>query len=75
MDATLSPEDQAFREEVRAFFRENLPEHIRRQTELAPSYVSKEDTRTWHKILYNKGWIAPKWPKDLGGTGWTATQR
>jgi len=75
MDATLSPEDQAFREEVRAFFRENLPEHIRRQTELAPSYVSKEGTRTWHKILYNKGWIAPKWPKDLGGTGWTATQR
>jgi alkylation response protein AidB-like acyl-CoA dehydrogenase len=59
MDAQFSPEDAAFREEVRAFIAENLPEKIQRQSELTPSYVSKEDTRTWHKILHEKGWIAP----------------
>jgi alkylation response protein AidB-like acyl-CoA dehydrogenase len=31
--------------------------------------------RCWHKILYEKGWVAPAWPKVYGGTGWTQTQR
>jgi len=75
MDAQFSPEDAAFREEVRAFIAENLPEKIQRQSELTPSYVSKEDTRTWHKILHEKGWIAPNWPAEYGGTGWTAMQK
>lgn len=75
MDATLSPEDLAFRNEVRTFLRENLPDHIRRQTELTPSYVSKEDTQTWHKILHKKGWAAPNWPEELGGTGWSPIQK
>jgi alkylation response protein AidB-like acyl-CoA dehydrogenase len=75
MDARLSPGDLAFRDEVRDFLRTNLPAHIRRQTELTPSYVSKEDTQAWHKILYEKGWIAPNWPVEYGGTGWTAVQK
>jgi alkylation response protein AidB-like acyl-CoA dehydrogenase len=75
MDAALSPEDLAFRDEVRDFLRTAMPEHIRRQAQLAASYVSKEMTREWHKILYNKGWIAPNWPKEFGGTGWTAVQK
>jgi alkylation response protein AidB-like acyl-CoA dehydrogenase len=75
MDAHLTGQDLAFRDEIRAFFREKLPYQIRRQTILAPSYVSKEDTRTWHKIVYEQGWIAPNWPKELGGTGWTPTQK
>ncbi len=75
MDAAYSAEDLAFREEVRAFLKTAMPEHIRRQSQLAPSYVSKEMTREWHKILYNKGWIAPNWPQEYGGTGWTAVQK
>jgi len=75
MDATSNPADDTFREEVRAFFRAKLPEHTRRQTELAPSYVSDADTRAWHRILFDQGWIAPNWPKEYGGTGWTAVQR
>ena len=75
MDAQLSAEDRAFRDEVRTFLAEKMPEHIRRQTELTPSYVSKEDTRAWHKILYEKGWIAPNWLPEYGGTGWTAMQK
>ncbi len=75
MQLQFTPEERAFRDEVRTFLRENLPEHIRDQVIRAPSYVSKEDVRLWHKILYEKGWIAPAWPKEYGGTGWTATQR
>ena len=29
----------------------------------------------WHKVLAKKGWSAPTWPKEYGGTGWSATQR
>lgn len=75
MDAEFTADERAFRDEVRAFFREELPDHIRRQTEISPSYVSKEDTRAWHQILHKKGWIAPNWPEEQGGTGWTATQK
>src|SRR3546814_16517516 len=35
----------------------------------------KEDFLAWHKILYKKGWVAPAWPVEYGGTGWTPTQR
>ncbi|MEQ9126583.1 MAG: acyl-CoA dehydrogenase family protein [Alphaproteobacteria bacterium] len=75
MDATFDPADEAFREEVRAFFKAKLPEHIKRQAQLAPSYVSAEDTRAWHRILFAQGWIAPRWPKEYGGTGWTPIQK
>jgi alkylation response protein AidB-like acyl-CoA dehydrogenase len=29
----------------------------------------------WHRILHKNGWIAPSWPKEFGGTGWSITQR
>ena len=29
----------------------------------------------WHRILHEKGWIAPLWPKKYGGPGWSITQR
>ena len=48
---------------------------IREQVIRAPSYVSKEDTRIWTKILHDRGWIAPHWPVEYGGTGWSATQK
>ncbi len=60
---------------MRLFVAIPLLEHIRRQTELTPSYVSKEDTREWHKILHAKGWIAPNWSAEYGGTGWAAMQK
>jgi alkylation response protein AidB-like acyl-CoA dehydrogenase len=75
MDLQFTGEDQAFRAEVRDFLDGNLPRRIRDQVIRAPSYLAKEDTRTWHKILHAKGWVAPNWPKQHGGTGWTATQK
>ncbi|MEQ9639138.1 MAG: acyl-CoA dehydrogenase family protein [Alphaproteobacteria bacterium] len=75
MQLQFTDEELAFRDEVRAFLRDALPTHIREQTVRAPSYVSSDDTREWHHIVHDKGWVAPNWPVEFGGTGWTATQK
>ncbi len=73
MDLSFSPEEEAFRAEVRSFIAENLPKTLvgKRRSE----YTTREDYLAWHKVLYKKGWIAPLWPKEYGGTGWNVTQR
>jgi len=72
MDMRFSPEELAFRDEVREFIANNYPQELRgaRRGEM-----SKEDILKWHRILYKKGWVAPHWPVEYGGTGWTITQR
>src|SRR5690349_21869646 len=74
MDLSFSPEEEAFRQEVRAFIAEAKPKLPDvGATESADR--SKEDYLAWHKLLYKKGWVAPLWPKEYGGTGWNVTQR
>ena len=75
MDMTFSAEEEAFREEVRTFIADNLPLEIREASRRSPSYVPKEYTRRWHKILFEKGWVAPSWPKEHGGCEWTPVQK
>ena len=75
MEMTFNAEDEAFREEVRTFIAENLPPEIQEASRRSPSYVPKEYTRRWHKILFEKGWIAPSWPKEHGGCEWTPVQK
>lgn len=77
MDMSLSPEDAAFQKEVRTFLEENLTPDLQRAGELMTSVFteSKEACITWHKILFKKGWVAPNWPVEYGGTGWTAMQK
>src|SRR5262249_4688801 len=74
MDLKLSAEDRAFRDEVRAFLAAELPAEIRRKVETNLPVSKAEQTR-WQKILHAKGWIAPGWPREHGGTGWTPMQR
>lgn len=74
MDMEFSPEDLAFQQEVRDFIAENYPADLRGKQDEGEE-LSKEDFLAWHKILYKKGWIAPAWPVEYGGTGWTPTQR
>lgn len=74
MDLSYSPEELAFRQEVRSFIDENLPEHIRAKGGRHPHY-SREDIVEWHQILARKGWVASHWPKEYGGPGWTPVQR
>jgi alkylation response protein AidB-like acyl-CoA dehydrogenase len=73
MDLEFSPEEIAFRDEVRAFIRDHYPEHMKGKG--FREDFSKEEFLAWHKVLGKKGWSAPAWPVEYGGTGWTATQR
>ncbi|HZT87680.1 MAG TPA: acyl-CoA dehydrogenase family protein [Stellaceae bacterium] len=74
MDLRFSPEELAFRDDLRAFYRDNLPDDLRRKMRLGHS-PEKEDTRRWQRILNKKGWAAYSWPKEWGGPGWTPVQR
>jgi alkylation response protein AidB-like acyl-CoA dehydrogenase len=74
MDLNYSPEETAFRDEVRAWIGANLPAELRDKV-LNYRELSKDDLLRWHKTLATKGWIAPHWPKDWGGTDWTVVQR
>jgi alkylation response protein AidB-like acyl-CoA dehydrogenase len=69
MEAFDTTEDHAFRHEVRAFFEENLPQDIRRAM-MTGLPIGREMADRWHKVLFAKGWAAPNWPKEHGGTGW-----
>lgn len=76
MDMSLSPADEAFRQEVVEFLDAELTPELRRDGAKSASVFSEKDLNlTWHKILYKKGWVAPAWPKEYGGTGWTVMQR
>ncbi|KPF72094.1 acyl-CoA dehydrogenase [alpha proteobacterium AAP81b] len=74
MDLNFSAEDSAFRDDVRAFIKDHYPVELHGKIEEGEE-LSKEDFLKWHKVLAKKGWIAPAWPKEYGGTGWTAVQR
>jgi alkylation response protein AidB-like acyl-CoA dehydrogenase len=76
MDMEFSREDLAFRDEVRAFLADNLPERLKQGARCTPGvFVEPDIGMEWHRILYRKGWVAYHWPKEDGGTGWTPTQR
>jgi alkylation response protein AidB-like acyl-CoA dehydrogenase len=73
MDLTFSPEELAFRDEVRAFLRDQLPADIAQRIKNGLSIPAEATTR-WQKLLFNRGWGAPTWPKQFGGTGWSPVQ-
>ncbi len=71
MDPGFNAEEIAFRAEVRDFVAHNLPAGIRDKL-AAGHHPSKDDIVTWTRILADKGWGAPHWPVEWGGTGWDA---
>jgi len=73
MDLSFSPDDDAFRQQVRAFIRGHYPPEMRVNNPYTD--LTKQQMLLWHRILHKKGWIAPSWPKEFGGTGWSITQR
>ena len=74
MDLNYSPEEVAFREEVRAWLRANLPQELRDKV-VRYEPLSRDDLLRWHRILARQGWIAPSWPREWGGTDWNVVQR
>lgn len=74
MDFGFSHEDMAFREEVREFLREHLPPALA-QRESQGFHLDRAQVADWQRRLYRRGWVAPNWPEEYGGTGWTAIQK
>lgn len=72
MDTSFAPEDMAFRDEVRAFFDESYDDDLRARLQHPSEY--RDAIIDWQRRLYEKGWIAPGWPKEYGGAEWTPTQ-
>jgi alkylation response protein AidB-like acyl-CoA dehydrogenase len=74
MNLDFTPEEIAFREEVRAFFREALPEDLRGKM-INREHLEKDDTVRWQRILNARGWAVTHWPVHHGGQAWTPAQR
>ncbi len=73
MDLHFTPEEQAFRDEVRAFLAEQLPAELSAKVR-GGKRLHKADMERWHAILNARGWLASHWPIEHGGTGWTPVQ-
>lgn len=74
MDMSFSPEDIAFRKEVRGWIAEAMPSDLAAKAAVDGNF-SHDESMQWHKILYEKGWVAPHWPKEVGGPGLDVTKR
>ena len=76
MDLELTPQDLAFRDEVRDFLESALTPELRQAGRRATSvFMDKRYSLAWQKILHGRGWVAPSWPVDYGGPGWNEMQR
>jgi alkylation response protein AidB-like acyl-CoA dehydrogenase len=75
MDLDFNAEENAFRDEVRAFLKAHLPTDISTRIGRGDDSQIAQDIPRWQGILHEHGWGAPAWPKAFGGTGWTTTQQ
>jgi alkylation response protein AidB-like acyl-CoA dehydrogenase len=72
----LTPEEQAFAAEVRAFLAARLTPRLRLGAAASTGVFAEPDVgREWAAILNARGWLAYDWPVDHGGPGWTPIQR
>jgi len=74
MDLSFSPEQEAFRAEVRTWIQSAMPSDLVAKAEVDANF-EMDDVMRWHKVLYEKGWVAPNWPVEVGGAPLDPTQR
>lgn len=74
MDLSFSSDDLAFREEVRAWIRTDMPPDLA-AIAAVDGHFDHDAGMRWHKLLFAKGWVAPHWPKEFGGPGLSPTKR
>jgi len=74
MDLDPSTEELAFRDEVRDWISANLPPELKNKVVRYQS-LAKDELLRWHRILAARGWVAPSWPREWGGTDWSVAQR
>ena len=69
-----TPDLAKFSADVQDFIAKNLTPDLTKAASLGFG-ISRADGERWHKAVYNQGWIAPDWPVEHGGTGWTLRQK
>ena len=74
MDLNFTPEEQAFRLEIRHWVAENLPAELSHKVHNA-LHLTRDDLQSWARILGKKGWLGWGWPQQFGGPGWNAIQK
>lgn len=74
MDLRFTPQEEAFRDEVRAFLRDRLPARLSHKIK-HDLKLDKTDLEEWHAILHARGWLANHWPEQYGGPGWSVVER
>lgn len=74
VSALNTPEEHSFREEVAAFAQANCPAEVRAAV-ASNAKLTRKEYSAWQKALYQRGWAAPGWPVEYGGTGWDLRQR
>ena len=72
-EPTLQELDR-FRAELRDFFRDHVPDDIRRAVR-AGCLPTREHAARWQRILHERGWGGPAWPREFGGTGWSLSEQ
>ena len=76
MQLGFKDEDIKFRDEVRAFIDSTLTNDMRKTLSLSKNgHAGKDLHIKWQKALYERGWMAPNWPVEYGGAGFTSTQK
>jgi alkylation response protein AidB-like acyl-CoA dehydrogenase len=74
MDLAFTPEEQKFREDIRAWVQANLPTDISHKVHNS-LHLSRDDMQRWARILGKKGWLGHAWPQQFGGPGWNSVQK
>ena len=78
MDFSLTPEQEAFRERVRTWLKDNMPGEWTRRV-MASSDVPRPEAydflRGWQRKLHEGGWAGISWPKEYGGRGATLIEQ
>ena len=75
MDLSFSSAEEKFRQEVQEFIAQEYSADMRDALKKSPTnYLDPDRQREWQRALHEKGWAAPRWPIEYGGTGWTAAE-
>jgi alkylation response protein AidB-like acyl-CoA dehydrogenase len=70
VDLTLSPSEESFRDELRAWLGDNDPGH-----EPDGDLAGFEFRRAWQRRLHDAGWAGVSWPQEYGGRGATLVEQ
>ena len=74
MKYQFTDEQMEFKRNIDSFLRSALPSELANKVKTGAG-VNKQELTNWTRILNKKGWAAPNWPIEHGGTGWNLIQR